>query len=322
MNTHRLTDDEVAAVLSGQTQVRSSEAATVARAVTDIRSAFLVTAAPPPSPELAAHLDLDYLAKVSSRPHVPQWDTAAGPSTVAPGGGPSTKPRHRTRVRRLIGWLSGLGLAWQVGLGSTAAFAAALTGAGVSGVLPDPVQDLFDKVITQVTPFDRDAADIEESSLVRRNATPTDENQPTQAPALEPVAGVNQSDGPGNDGQRNVVKSDEGSLGDGARNPVEDSAETPPRHPSSGPNQRPAAGDTEEDRLNDSRDAEEEAADRAEDEAGDAEDAAEEAADEAEDARGDAEDAAEESADAVEDARGDAKDAVEEAVEDAADEDA
>lgn len=327
MNTHRLTDDEVAAVLSGQAQVRSSEAATVARAVTDIRGAFLVTAAPPPSPELAAHLDLDYLAKVSSRPDVSQWDTAAGPSTVEPGGVPSTTPRHRARIRRLVGWLSGLGLAWQVGLGSTAAFAA-VTGAGVSGVLPNDVQDLFDTVVAKVSPFDRAAAGIDEPWLVRRNATPTNEAQPFDAPELnephaESGAGANGRDGRAPDGERNAVGSNQPSLtDDGASNALERSEETRERHSSPEPTRHPGADDAEEDRLSDSRDAEEEAADRAEDEAGDAEDAAEESADEAEDARGDAEDASEESADAVEDARGGAKDAVEEAAEDAADEDA
>ena len=53
-----------------------------------------------------------------------------------------------------FGWIAGLSLAAKISVGATAA-AVGVVGAGAAEVLPAPAQQVFDEVLTAVTPFDR-----------------------------------------------------------------------------------------------------------------------------------------------------------------------
>lgn len=171
----RLTNDEIDALLAQQTPSVRERHADVASLIADLRHAFHPSTPPAPTVELAAYLDATLLA---ARPAA-NAATAPTPTPAAQPSVPTTSaPSQRTvRTRRLVGWLSGLGLAGQVGLGATAAVAA-VAGAGVAGTLPDPAQTVFNEVVATLVP----GADTDTSPSDSRDDTPVRED--SSDPAL------------------------------------------------------------------------------------------------------------------------------------------
>ncbi|GAB6984819.1 hypothetical protein [Nocardioides pyridinolyticus] len=137
-------------------------------ALTRIRDSYLAVPGPPPSAEVEGFL--------------------AGERPLAVGQ-PAGRPLRTSRWRRAVAWLVGAGLAWQVGLGSTAAFAV-VTSVGIAGSLPAPAQEVFDKVLTTLSPFDRapkhDRQTHEPDGDDPRRKAP----QPTDLETRGPVEGV------------------------------------------------------------------------------------------------------------------------------------
>lgn len=143
MRTHRITDEEVSAVLRGQAPAARDDLAAVADAVTEFRRASF-EAPPQPSAELALRLDLERATRISAPAHGVNASTVA----KAPVNQASTL-RTRRRSVALSGFL-GLGLAAKIAIGAGAAAAVGVTGtgaAGAAGVLPTEAQVVFDQVI-------------------------------------------------------------------------------------------------------------------------------------------------------------------------------
>jgi hypothetical protein len=116
-------DDAIDALLAGSAHGGDAMAAFVE----DLRAAAV--AVPTPSPALAA--------------------------AIAAGGISTHQPRDakwRKLEMKIKGLLAGLGVAGKVALGVGVA-AAATTGAGAAGVLPDPVQHAMSRAVDAVTPF-------------------------------------------------------------------------------------------------------------------------------------------------------------------------
>jgi hypothetical protein len=116
-------DDAIDALLAGSARDGNPMTAFVE----DLRAAAV--AVPSPSPALAA--------------------------AIAAGGISTHQPRDakwRKLEMKIKGLLAGLGVAGKVALGVGVA-AAATTGAGAAGVLPDPVQHAMSKAVDAVTPF-------------------------------------------------------------------------------------------------------------------------------------------------------------------------
>ena len=118
-------DGEIDALLAGIS--REPATANLSSFVEDVRAA--TEAVPTPSPALAAAM------------------AAGGISTVEP---PVAKWR-KLRMK-IQGFLAGLSIAGKLALGAGVA-AAATTGAGAAGVLPEPVQHAMAKAVDAVTPF-------------------------------------------------------------------------------------------------------------------------------------------------------------------------
>lgn len=120
MNTPQsLTDRDVETILSSDVPADRPDLAELAQLVSGLRDELTV-AEPQPSAALTAFFAGGSLS----------------PSAPAP---------RRTPARSLTAWLAGLGLGAQVALGATAA-AALGVGAGMAGVLPPGLQQLFDGV--------------------------------------------------------------------------------------------------------------------------------------------------------------------------------
>jgi hypothetical protein len=143
MRTHRITDEEVSAVLQGQTPAARDDLAAVADAVMEFRRAS-IEAPPQPSAELALRLDLERATRISA----PAPGVNASTVVKTPVNQAST-PRTRRRSVALSGFV-GLGLAAKIAIGAGAAAAVGVTGtgaAGAAGVLPTEAQVVFNQVI-------------------------------------------------------------------------------------------------------------------------------------------------------------------------------
>ncbi|MBD8869792.1 RNA polymerase sigma factor [Nocardioides donggukensis] len=200
---------------------------------------------------------------------------------------------------RVVRWLAGLGLVGQSLIGTSVALAA-VGGAGVLDVLPEPIQRVFDQAFTQDIPI------LEEESAEPAPTVPAPEDTPgglDQDRAGDPRLredGRGNRDGRGDrsEGRGTPSPSDGGpsatGTGGATTSEVPASTQPTPHQPGTGSTSHPDGRDRDKDRAEAEKDA-------AEDAAGDAKDAAEDAAgdnkDAAEDAAGDAKDAAEEERD-------------------------
>jgi hypothetical protein len=179
MRKHRISDADAATLLKGQVPVGRPDLAPLAEAVTEFRTAAY-SAPLAPSAELAARLDLARASGISV--------TAASASDAvtvgAPGLATSGAASRKRKVKHMFSWFIGLGLAAKIALGTVVA-AAAVTGAGVAGVLPGDVQEAFDTVVTVVDP----AVDPGVDPAVDPSADPT--TDPTAEPSAEPTEDAN-----------------------------------------------------------------------------------------------------------------------------------
>ena len=144
MATHRISDDEAAAVLQGTTPGARHDLASVADAVATFRRASL---APPPIPTavLAARLDLERAVRISA-----SADRTDLPARVSPPVIQAAAPGRRRSVAS--GALAGLGLAAKIAIGATAATAMGVAGAGAAGaagILPTEAQVVFEEFTGQ-----------------------------------------------------------------------------------------------------------------------------------------------------------------------------
>ena len=125
MSPDHFDDDAIDALLAGT--ARSGDAAGLSAFIEDLRTA--ATAVPPASPMLAAAIAAGGIS--THQPRVAKW---------------------RKLHMKIKGFLAGLGIAGKLALGVGGA-AAATTGAGAAGVLPDSVQHAVSNVVGAVTPF-------------------------------------------------------------------------------------------------------------------------------------------------------------------------
>jgi hypothetical protein len=142
MRAHRITDDDAAVVIHGQVPEARDDLAVVAHAVAVFRRASLESP-PQPSAALAARLDLERAARLSAsvdERYATNSATALANRVSVPG----------TRRRRVaLSGLMGLGLAAKIAIGAGAAALVGVGGAGAAGaagVLPEPVQVVFNEV--------------------------------------------------------------------------------------------------------------------------------------------------------------------------------
>ncbi len=147
MRKHRISDEEASAVLRGQTPDARHDLASLADSVALFRIASF-DAPPQPSAELAHRLELERGTRVSpsaiGMPEELGTARTAALRIAAPPSGPTFR-----RSRTIAAGLAGLGLAAKISLGSLAAAAVGISGAGVAGavgVLPPVVQQTFDEL--------------------------------------------------------------------------------------------------------------------------------------------------------------------------------
>lgn len=263
MTMQRFTNDEIDALLTQQTPSVRGGDAEVASLIADLRHAFHPTTPPAPTAELAAYLDPTLLAARLA-------DNAATAPIPTPAAQPSVPTRsapsqHTVRTRRLVVWLSGLGLAGQVGLGATAAVAA-VAGAGAAGALPDPAQTVFNEVVATLVP----GADTDTSPSDSSDDTPVLED--SSAPAL-------------------VTPTEDETNKPHRHKPTPDEQNTPAKqHPDSDSETQPVVRNPQAPSDDDDTGVEDEAEEQAEDQA-------QEQADEMDDTRDAAEDQADTTAD-------------------------
>ncbi|HET9728128.1 MAG TPA: hypothetical protein VFR41_01845 [Acidimicrobiia bacterium] len=136
-------DDAIEGLLRGTTPSEGFDA--LSSFISDVRAA--AEAVPTPSPALAAAM----AAGVST-------DQGDLPATAASNvNGPATQaaglPKWRNAKLKIQGFLASLGIAGKIALGAGVAVACT-TGAGVAGVLPDPVQHAVARAVDAVTPFE------------------------------------------------------------------------------------------------------------------------------------------------------------------------
>lgn len=130
MRTHRISDDDAAALVKGTAPAERPDLAPLARSVTEFRDAAF--ASPPrPTAELRARLDLAHAGGIS--PEAVSQETANAIDAREPA---SSRPRASVgRMKQMFAWFTGLGIAAKVVLGATVAAAAGATGVGaVTGV--------------------------------------------------------------------------------------------------------------------------------------------------------------------------------------------
>jgi hypothetical protein len=147
MRKHRISDEEAAALLRGTAPEARPDLALLAQSIADIRAAAFETL-PLPSAELAQRLELSRASDVSL--------STAPRSKVDLAKTRTSSGSQKGRVKSLISWILGLGLATKIALGTTLV-AAAATGAGVAGALPDGAQNAFDTVVSVVVPSNEES---------------------------------------------------------------------------------------------------------------------------------------------------------------------
>jgi hypothetical protein len=169
MRKHRISDADAAALLKGQAPAARPDLAPLAEAVSEFRIAAY-SASLAPSAELAARLDLTRASGISA-----SAASASDAVTVeAPAIATSGAASRKRKVKHMFSWFIGLGLAAKIALGTVVA-AAAVTGAGVAGVLPGDVQEAFDTVVTVVEPAVDPTVDPAVDPTAEPTAEPTDD---------------------------------------------------------------------------------------------------------------------------------------------------
>jgi hypothetical protein len=149
MRKQSISTEDAAAILSGRVPEERPDLEVLALALDDFRSASF-EAAPLPSAELAALLDATQAPRISPSP-----ENALAKGTARNARATAwRRPTLLVRRSRLFGWIASLSLAAKISVGATAA-AVGVVGAGAAEVLPAPAQQVFDEVLTTVTPFDR-----------------------------------------------------------------------------------------------------------------------------------------------------------------------
>lgn len=143
MTTHRITDEEMSAVLRGQVPAGRDDLEAVAKAVTELRRASF-EGPPQPTAALALRLDLERATRISTPARGVNSSTVVStPMKTA------SMPRARRKNVGLSAF-AGLGLAAKIALGAGAAAAVGVTGAGAAGaagVLPADVQVAFNQFV-------------------------------------------------------------------------------------------------------------------------------------------------------------------------------
>lgn len=134
MNSRLLSDQDAIDLMAGRAPQGRPDLEALAEAIADFRDAF-TEPAPQPSPELVGRL--------TGVPVLPRHETDTRATAVAPLR-PHTSPLARW-IRTAVRALAGLGIAAKVGLGGTAALAV-VTAAGMTGVLPEGPQAVFDRI--------------------------------------------------------------------------------------------------------------------------------------------------------------------------------
>jgi hypothetical protein len=172
MRKHPFSDDDIEALLRGDTPQRRPELASVADAVAEMRIASSGTP-PQPNAALAALLDHGLVAQGLS---AEKGDLPVTAASNASGPARQVFRLPKWRNRMIIEWIAGMGLAAKLGLGATMAAASVAT-AGVGGVLPGPTQGAFETVVNTTTPFT-----VGETGTPDTPA-PTPSDVPTPAPS-------------------------------------------------------------------------------------------------------------------------------------------
>ena len=183
MAKHRISDNEVEALLRGDAIGVSPELSALAQSLSDFRAAAFETVAQPTAALTARLRPQGESELVTSRVSIESATTASARTTS-----------RKKRVRRALSWFTGLGLLAKILLGSTVA-AAAVVSAGAGGVLPGGAQDAFDTVVSLVAPNLHDGPDSVPTGepSIEPNDQPTGE--PTVGPSPEPTEGADTPSG-------------------------------------------------------------------------------------------------------------------------------
>ena len=139
MTRQRITDEHAMALLDGRVPEDRDDLQQVAAVIGTLRLASF-EAPPQPSAALAARLDMDRLA------WVPATHGSATPACDAERKIVLARRPARARMKRALGWFTGLGVAAQLALGAGAVGASA-AGIGVAGALPPAAQQMFDIIV-------------------------------------------------------------------------------------------------------------------------------------------------------------------------------
>lgn len=149
MRKHTISDDDAAALVTGQAPAERPDLATLARSISEFRDAAF--ASPPrPSAELRARLDLAHAGGISSE--AVSNEAADVIDAAEPA---SSRPRASVgRMKRMFAWFTGLGIAAKVVLGATVAAAAGATGVGAAAGVNILVSASAEQEQQQVIPSD------------------------------------------------------------------------------------------------------------------------------------------------------------------------
>jgi hypothetical protein len=133
MDNYRISEHDAQALVGGRAPQGHPELVPLANSLAEYRHVALrVSTSPQPSAALVSYLD----------------GTRSAPLRTS-----GVRTARSTRPKQVLGGLLGLGVGVKVVFG-VALGAAAVTGAGVAGVLPAPAQHAFDTVVSSVTPHD------------------------------------------------------------------------------------------------------------------------------------------------------------------------
>jgi hypothetical protein len=149
MRKHRISDDDAAALVTGEAPAERPDLTTLARSISEFRDAAF--ASPPrPSAELRARLQLAPASGIS----LVAASNEAAPAIDA-GEPASPAPRASVgRMKRMFAWFTGLGIAAKVVLGAAVAAAAGATGVGAVTGVNILVSATAEQEQQQVTPGD------------------------------------------------------------------------------------------------------------------------------------------------------------------------
>ncbi|QZY28336.1 hypothetical protein [Nocardioides coralli] len=229
-----------------------------------LEDAFPVTT-PQPSAELLALLEPELLTKAGAAAEVPD--------------------RRVTGRRWVAAWIVGLGATGQTVLGTSLALAAGV-GAGVADVLPDPVQQVFDRATVLLSPD----GIVDDSPVPPRGPSVEDDQRSVSRPAIPPT-------GARDERERSTSVAGRASAPTSTTERHDSPGSAPAPAPQSSAPAAPAPQTGQGPQGSGDRDEREDGEDRAADAAEDRRDQAEDEQEQAQDLRDDARDAAEDAAD-------------------------